>query len=128
MRKFSLTLALVAFIVFTTGVAYAFIAIFQCSPVRLAWDKTVPEGGQCIDLATVARWMSIPNVVDGLVMLVMPVPVVWQLAIEVQQKFALTATFFHGIMYALSSLVNLSIGFSAFLDRLLTTFSLLVAS
>ena len=100
MRKLSFTLALVAFIVFTTGVAYAFIAIFQCSPARFAWDKTVPEGGQCIDLATVARWISVLNVVDGLVMLVMPVPVVWRLAVEVQQKIALTATFFHGILYA----------------------------
>ena len=98
MKNFTITLGIVAFIVLTTGVAYAFVAIFQCSPVSFAWNKTIPNG-KCIDDVAVARWLSVPNVIDGLVMLIMPIPVVWQLAIEIQQKIALTATFFHGVMY-----------------------------
>jgi hypothetical protein len=99
MKKFTLTLLIVAFIVLTTGTSYAFVAIFQCSPVSFAWDKGI-SSGKCVDFGMVAKWLSIPNVVDGLVMLTMPIPVVWALAIETQQKIALTATFFHGIMYA----------------------------
>jgi len=98
MKNFTLTLGLVAFIVLTTGASYAFVAIFQCSPVASAWDMGI--SGKCVDFAMVAKWLSVPNVIDGLVMLIMPIPVVWALAIETKQKIALTATFFHGIMYA----------------------------
>jgi len=99
MKNFTLTLLVVALIVLTTGTSYAFVAIFQCSPVSYAWDKGI-SSGKCVDFGMVAKWLSVPNVIDGLVMLTMPIPVVWALAIETQQKIALTATFFHGIMYA----------------------------
>lgn len=97
MKKFTLTLGFVAFIIFTSGLAYAFIAIFQCAPVSFAWDQSQADG-KCVNFVAVSRWLSVPNVIDGIVMLVMPLPVVWALAIETQQKVALTANFFHGIM------------------------------
>lgn len=97
-KNFTLTLLVVAFIVLITGTSYAFVAVFQCSPVAFAWDKGI-SSGKCVDFGTVAKWLSVPNVIDGLVMLIMPIPLVWALAIETQQKIALTATFFHGIMY-----------------------------
>lgn len=96
-RGFTIVLILVAIIVIATGIANTIAAIFQCSPVPYAWDKTI-EGGKCINMEAFARFMAIPNIVDGLVMLVMPIPLVWQLELEIHQKAALTATFLHGIM------------------------------
>lgn len=97
MRAFTLVLTIVGIIVIGTGIANTFIAIFQCSPVPYTWDKTI-EGGKCFNELAFARFMAIPNVVDGFVMLVMPMPLVWQLELALQQKIALTATFLHGIM------------------------------
>lgn len=97
MRGFTVVLIIVGMVVVGTGIANTFAAIFQCSPVPYAWDKTI-EGGSCINDLAFARFMAIPNVVDGFVMLVMPIPLVWQLELATTQKVALTATFLHGIM------------------------------
>ena len=97
MRIFTMILVAVGVIVVGTGLASTFAAIFQCSPVPYAWDKSI-KGGKCINDIAFARFMAIPNVVDGLVMLVMPIPLVWRLELAIQQKIALTATFLHGIM------------------------------
>lgn len=52
-----------------------------------------------MNVVAFSRYMAIPNVITGAVMLVMPLPVVWNLNIDVSAKIALTATFMHGIMY-----------------------------
>ena len=97
MRGFTIALVLVGVVVIGAGVANTLAAILQCSPVPYAWDKTI-DGGNCINGLAFARFMAIPNVVDGFVMLVMPIPLIWRLDLAVQQKVALTATFLHGIM------------------------------
>lgn len=96
-RTFTITSWLVGFLVIMTGLANIFGAVFQCSPVAYAWDKTIPRGS-CMDIVAFSRYMAIPNVVTGAVMLIMPLPVVWNLNIDVSAKIALTATFLHGIM------------------------------
>ena len=97
MRGFTIALVLVGVVVIGAGVANTLAAILQCSPVPYSWDKTI-HGGSCINDLAFARFMAIPNVVDGFVMLVMPIPLVWRLDLAIQQKVALTATFLHGIM------------------------------
>ena len=96
-RTFTITSWLVGFFVIMTGIANIFGAVFQCSPVAYAWDKSIPRGN-CMDIVAFSRYMAIPNVVTGAVMLIMPLPVVWNLNIDVSAKIALTATFLHGIM------------------------------
>jgi len=96
-KAFTITAYLVGLVIIATGMADIFIAILQCSPQSFAWDKSI-RGGTCIDEIAWTRYMAIPNVVTGAVMLVMPLPVVWRLNISVSTKIALTATFLHGIM------------------------------
>ena len=45
-----------------------------------------------------ARFMTIPNVVTGAIMLIMPLPLAWKLNLDFSAKLALTATLLHGIM------------------------------
>lgn len=97
MRLFTALSYVVGFVIATTCIANTFTAIFSCSPIAYTWDKTI-VGGTCIDQLTFARFISIPNVITGVVMLVMPLPLVWQLNVPVAIKVALTATFLHGIM------------------------------
>ena len=70
--------------------------IFQCRPVSFAWDKTLD--GKCFDVLAFERFTAIPNVVTGLLMLVLPLPIIWRLNVAPVTKVALTATFLHGIM------------------------------
>lgn len=96
-RVFTRWTYIIGFIVIATGIANTFVTIFQCFPIAYEWNKYIHRG-KCIDEVAFARYMSIPNVITGAVMLIMPVPLVWKLNLNVSEKIALTATFLHGIM------------------------------
>ena len=98
-RKWGFTIAvyIVGAIVIATGLVNTFEAIFQCAPVAYKWNKSI-KGGKCIDDVAFDRYISISNVVTGAVMLLLPLPLVWELNIQVRQKIAITLTFLHGIM------------------------------
>jgi hypothetical protein len=96
-KSFTITAYLVGFLIVTTGVANTVVAFLRCSPLSFAWDKSI-KGGTCIDEIAWTRYMAIPNVVTGAIMLVMPLPLVWKLNVSASAKIALTATFLHGTM------------------------------
>ena len=96
-KAFAASVYVIGFVVIATGVANTFVAIFQCTPVAYEWDKSVQDG-RCIDVVAFARYMTLPNVVTGAIMLIMPLPLAWKLNLEISAKLALTATLLHGIM------------------------------
>lgn len=59
---------------------------------------TVSSCETCFDMRTFDRAIAIPNIITGVVMLVMPLPQVLRLRVTNVQKLALAATFLHGIM------------------------------
>ncbi|CAJ2509530.1 Uu.00g145560.m01.CDS01 [Anthostomella pinea] len=85
------------------------VAIFQCSPVALQWDKSLK--GVCIDQLQYYRWISVPNVIHDLVMLAVPMPVVWKLQVSIRQKVALIFVFLVGSIGCVASFIRLSIFF-----------------
>lgn len=84
-----------------TGLVLICGSIFQCTPIAYNWDKTTQ--GRCIDMVQFARFMAIPNVITGIGMLILPLPMVWSLHMTSSRKIALTATFLHGIMLVFQS-------------------------
>ncbi|KAL9039060.1 MAG: hypothetical protein Q9214_005030, partial [Letrouitia sp. 1 TL-2023] len=107
LRIFTIVIYAVGTVVIATGLATVFGSIFQCTPISRNWDASVQ--GACIDKIKFARFTALPNVITGFAMLVIPMPLVWQLNIAVQQKIALTATFLHGIIGFVASLARLII-------------------
>lgn len=73
------------------------IVIFQCKPIALAWDKTI-EGGSCIDMVAFFRYSIIPDIITDVAMLILPLPIVWNLHASITQRVGLTATFLTGSM------------------------------
>ncbi|KAF6232604.1 hypothetical protein HO173_009272 [Letharia columbiana] len=96
-KAFTTCVYLTGSVVVATGIANTFAALFQCSPVAYAWNKSLP-GGHCIDEVAFARSMTLPNVVTGAIMLVVPLPLSWRLNLTLSARVALTATFLHGII------------------------------
>lgn len=78
------------------GISETLVSVFQCKPVAYQWNKELH--GKCIDQLSYYRWVSVPNVIHDVVMLVIPAPVVWKLKIDIRQKLALSAVFFIGSM------------------------------
>ncbi|KAL9020813.1 MAG: hypothetical protein Q9185_001997 [Variospora sp. 1 TL-2023] len=99
-KKFVVATCVIGAVVVSIGIVTVVGSILNCTPMARNWDNNIP--GRCIDELKFARYTAIPNVVTGIAMLILPLPMVWRLNIEVQQKIALTATFLHGIMSVLS--------------------------
>lgn len=85
-----LVYAMIAYI-WAWAISELLVAIFQCHPIAYQWDTTID--GRCINRLAFYRWISIPNLVHDVALLVIPAPMVWKLQISKQQKMALSLVF-----------------------------------
>lgn len=69
-----------------------------CRPYAANWHSAMP-GDVCINREAFFIWGSIPNIVTDIVMLIVPIPVVWNLHTTTRLKIGLTATFAIGSLY-----------------------------
>ncbi|GAP82910.1 putative integral membrane protein [Rosellinia necatrix] len=106
---FRLTTYVLITYIWLWGVSEVIVAIAQCRPIAYQWDKTID--GRCIDQLSYYRWVSVPNVIHDVVMLVLPLPIVWNLQIGLRQKLALSGVFLIGSLGCIASFVRLSIFF-----------------
>ncbi|KAI0197609.1 hypothetical protein F4808DRAFT_438687 [Astrocystis sublimbata] len=108
-RWFRLTTYVLIAYIWLWGISELTTTSVQCTPVAYQWDKTID--GRCIDQLTYYRWISVPNVIHDVAMLILPLPMVWNLQIELRQKLALSAVFLIGSIGCIASFVRLSIFF-----------------
>jgi hypothetical protein len=94
-RKFQILVYLVGSLVLAIGITVFFQTIFQCSPVSYGWDSSVVHG-TCIDQTLFYQYISPFNVLTGILILVLPLPLVWKLQAPKAQKVALTVVFLLG--------------------------------
>jgi hypothetical protein len=87
---------------------FAITAVFQCRPVQYFWDRAI-EGGTCVDVDTFYRSVTPFNLVVDVALVLMPLPVVWQLKATNTRKWALTILFGIGIAALIASAVRLSV-------------------
>ena len=66
--------------VVSCGIASVVVTVFQCTPVRYAWDRSHP--GRCIDLT--AWWFAGAglNVAGDIVVWALPYPMLWNLKVR----------------------------------------------
>ncbi len=104
--RFKLAVWAVAIFVIAWCPAVFFTDLFQCSPVALAWDKSI-EGGRCINVQAFFRYIVISNVMSDIAVLVLPLPVIWYLQMSIRQKLALTGVFLLGGMGLIASIIRM---------------------
>ncbi|KAI4268066.1 MAG: hypothetical protein L6R38_007976 [Xanthoria sp. 2 TBL-2021] len=82
---------------FLWGISTFFAAAFQCSPASFYWSKyTRKTQGTCMDLRVLLLVTASLNIVTDVALLILPMPVVWNLKIERSQKFAVSGIFLLG--------------------------------
>ncbi|KAI0973639.1 hypothetical protein F4678DRAFT_459120 [Xylaria arbuscula] len=108
-RWFRITTYILITYIWLWGISEVIVAIAQCIPVAYQWDKSLD--GHCINQLAYYRWVSVPNVIHDVVMLVLPLPMVWSLQIDLRQKVALSGVFLIGSIGCIASFVRLSIFF-----------------
>ncbi|CAO1606195.1 hypothetical protein XANCAGTX0491_009696 [Xanthoria calcicola] len=91
--------------VITWGIAVLFTTIFQCNPVRGAWDISVPRD-QCFNLRTWLIATNVPNIVIDFGIICLPIPLVWKLKLSTERKIGLTGVFLLGFFASIISIVR----------------------
>ncbi|KAH8653225.1 hypothetical protein BGZ60DRAFT_533409 [Tricladium varicosporioides] len=83
----------IAFIVLSTTII-SILTIFQCRPITYFWNRDI-KGGVCLDVNALAYANSALSMVQDVVIVFLPIPVVWKINLDSRKKFGI------GIMFAL---------------------------
>ena len=73
------------------------ISILNCTPISYNWDRTQP-GRHGLDARKFVIAVGIPNIVTDGIMLLLPLPVIWQMKLQFKKKMALSAILSFGIL------------------------------
>lgn len=79
-------------------VSIFFADLFQCTPVAFAWNAAIP-GGKCMNTKAFYISSAALNIVSDFAVLLLPIPMVWQLKINTRKKIALISLFSLGGLY-----------------------------
>jgi len=82
-------------VIVASCVIYNLVSFGICQPFAYNWDKSI-EGGFCGNLLLAYQLASFPNIITDLAMLILPLPVIWNLHTDMAQKVGLTVTFLTG--------------------------------
>lgn len=84
-------------LVISVAVADVVAGGLQCVPLQYLWDKSIP-GGSCYNIPAFYRYDTLPNSITDFLMLLLPLPLVWQLKTSLRVKIGLMFTFAAGSM------------------------------
>jgi hypothetical protein len=96
--KYILQISIVIIVLFSLGIFI--FNIFQCTPVELQWDFTVK--GKCVPgdaLVGGAYALSILAVLSDWLYALLPIPMMWNVKMNIQTKISVTLVLGLGIMY-----------------------------
>ena len=103
-RGFVIMTGVVGAGVIAWGIAVILVSIFQCNPVRGAWDLTVPA--TCITLPKFYLANAVPNIAMDVIILALPIPNVWTLQMSIRQKYVVSGLFLLGGLYVPNNVVG----------------------
>jgi hypothetical protein len=95
MRKVQILVYILAGILVCGSIANTITSLAACKPFKANWKPKTP-GAKCIDKESFYTWTSVPNIVTDVIMLVLPLPIVWNLHNTKRIKLGLTFTFLVG--------------------------------
>ncbi|GME21832.1 putative cfem domain-containing protein [Neofusicoccum parvum] len=89
------------------GIASVFMTIFQCIPIRKAWDWEHIVPGRCNNIHVQAWTAAAMGIFLDLVILVLPIPELLKLQLNTKKKLGLLAMFSVGIFITIASIIRL---------------------
>ena len=94
-RNFRIALYAVGAFVVAWYISITGSTIFQCTPIRFMWDKTIP-GGHCINVTAALTGLAVLNMVSDITILILPMHAVWHLQVPLSQRIAVACIFLLG--------------------------------
>lgn len=78
-------------ILLTHGLMFLFLVAFQCLPVQSIWDRSME--GRCLDLNALGYAGASVNILEDVLLFVMPVPELMKLQLSTKKRLALVFMF-----------------------------------
>ncbi|KAI9644699.1 hypothetical protein NHQ30_006725 [Ciborinia camelliae] len=107
---------LCVYILITTLVIYTIVMITvtlaACRPFAANFDPTI-TGAKCMNKENLYRWGPLVNIVTDVAMLILPMPIIWNLHTSTRLKLGLTLTFLTGSLGLVISIIRVSMLFEA---------------
>jgi hypothetical protein len=95
-QLFRLFVYLTIFLILISTTIISVLTIVQCQPIKYFWDRDVK--GSCLDVNALAYANGAMSIIQDVVIVVLPIPVVWKLNMSARRKFGV------GLMFALGGL------------------------
>lgn len=91
------------------GIIFVFVQVFQCIPIRYAWEAWLGQGGDyhCVNLNMLAYTAASFSVVQDVIILLLPLPWLFGLNINTRAKAGIIIMFSLGIFILATSCVRL---------------------
>jgi len=70
----------------------------QCVPLAYLWNPKGHPGGYCFNINEYWKWLSFPNILTDIAILLLPFPCIWKLKLSRRIKIGLAVTFCTGSM------------------------------
>lgn len=83
-----------------------FSTIFQCTPIKFAWDKSI-EGGHCASATAEFFSNAAINMITDFGILLSPMPPIWKLQMDRQRKVGITLVFATGFFVCIISVLRI---------------------
>lgn len=77
------------------GISTWFVNLTTCTPIAFAYDKTIPNG-TCRNQALTGSISAVLSLIGDIYIVLLPLPVLWQLKINTRRKVAVIGIFLLG--------------------------------
>jgi len=68
-----------------------------CRPIAYSYNRTIP-GGHCGDMISFERYTAIFNLLADAILVVLPMPILWNLQMHTRKKVGLTIILGMGVL------------------------------
>ncbi|KAI1127238.1 hypothetical protein F5Y10DRAFT_243191 [Nemania abortiva] len=92
-------------IVILTGLTTSIAGFFQCSPIARAWNADIP--GTCFNQPALFFTNAGLNIVEDLILYVLPTKLLWSMNLPLKQRIALVGVFVIGGVTIIAGIVRL---------------------
>ncbi|KAH6706333.1 hypothetical protein BKA61DRAFT_558837 [Leptodontidium sp. MPI-SDFR-AT-0119] len=105
-KKFRAAVYLVIVVVVGYNLGSAFVNLFSCTPIAKSWDLSITSGS-CINRPIFYFANAGLNIGTDFVMLLLPIPMLWNLHMPMRQKAGLIGVFMAGSFVCIVSIIRL---------------------
>lgn len=97
-RPVHITMNITMAVLICASIAGGLVDLFGCTPFSAHWGTAEEQAAHCIDTEALFVWGSFDNIVTDVVLLVVPIPIVWNLHASRGLRVGLIITFLFGSM------------------------------